>query len=582
MKDKKFKTELVSPPYRSDIRENTITVKFTNAEGKSAKIYSAKQPDDLTNVSTNGSKELVSAVEMKDGAGTFVFPADKFPLGPIAIRADVFDTTDVTDDTAVIDTAYFQFFNYVGIDWKGGIERAPVNPITDGMTVTFADNFNSLPILTPTGVNMAKTANPACNYDSRRSYATRKVDAEHGGMFGWSFFSDYIADEKSPRKKYDPFRLIPDEKGNNYMRLNTAYWPDAKDGVGIEISGQKYWGQKATTGYMSSMGVDGSGFFTKGRNNQYFEVRMFFGSNPAHWPAFWLLTANGGCLSIPGDNGKTPHGAPAWQTGASDELDIIEGYLGNPESYQIAPHEWGYSTGKGGATWVNLNQEIFQHINLAEGFHTLAMLICENETYYYCDNILVYKHETLKYSWELGNYFIINGGLSDHFGLPKAEDDTFGADNHPFGFTRYGNECYDYVDFVRVWEDAPGTPRSDDRVSLNASHSKPTYSIADAFYDVERDGAIRPGCVIEIAVDRNPATSSTYGSYTIKFPDSADFGEKGYKVIESNSAVNRLREIVKIQLPSHTDWKNKHDVVLITAPGSGNRPMPVTIKAPTA
>ena len=573
MKDKHLKTELISPAYRSDITENSIAVTFANECGKLAKIYSQKQPDDLTNA-TNGSKHLVATVEMNGGNGTFDFPASEFPLGPMSIRVDVFDTADVTDDTAVIDTAYFQFFNYAGIDWRGGIEKAPVNQVTDGMKVTFADNFNSMPILTPTGVKMARTDNPASNYDTARSYATRKIDQEHGGMFGWSFFSDYIADESDPRQKYNPFKLISDGKNNRYMRLNTAYWPDAADGVGMEISGQKYWGQKSTTGYLSSMGVDGSGFFTKGRCNQYFEARMFCGSNPAHWPAFWLLTANGGCLSIPDENGKTPFGAPEWRKGASDELDIIEGYLGNPESYQIAPHEWGYSTGKGGATWVNLNQEIFQHINLAEGFHSLAMMICEEETYYYCDNILVYKHETLKYSWEFGNYFILNGGLSDHFGLPKAEDDTFGADNHPFGFTRYGNECYDYIDFVRVWEDDAGVARSDDRVPLNASHSKPTYSVSGAFYEAE------PGGILEIAIDRNPATSSTYGAYTFKFPDYPDFGDLGYKVIEGGSAVNRLREVVKIQIPSHATWKNKHDVVQITPPGSGNRPISVTVKAP--
>ena len=577
----KIKTELISPPYRSDIKENIISVKFTNEIGKSAKIYSQKQGDDLS-VGSNGVKKLVAVVEMQKGVGSFEFPANEFPLGPISIRVDVFDTAEIAEDTRPVDSAYFQFFNYVGVDWRGGIDRAPVNPVIDGMNAIFTENFNTMPILTPVGMNMGKTGSLAENLDMPRSYATRKVDEANGGMFGWSFFSDYTADENDPKQKYNPFKLVSDGRGNNYMRLNTAYWADAQEGVGIEISGQRYWGQKSTTGYLSSMGVDGSGFFTKGGRNQYFETRMFFGPNPAHWPAFWLLTANGACLSVADKNGKTPWDAPECNRGASDELDILEGYLGNPESYQIAPHEWGYSTGKGGTTWVNLNQAIFQYINLAEGFHTLAILITENATYYYCDNILVFKCETLKYSWELGNYFIINGGLSDHFGLPKAGDDTFDSEHYPKGFTRYGNECYDYIDWVRVYEDESGTTRLDNSQPLNAIHDKPKYSIDKAFFEVKREGELYPGSVIDIIVDRNPATSSTYGAYKFIFPDYPDFGEQGYKIIEAKSAVNRLQEIIRIQLPTHANWNGKHDIVRIEPPGSVNKPMSITVKAPDA
>ena len=580
MNGKKFKTDLTSPLYRSDIKENIITVRFTNNAGKLAKIYSQKQPDDVSNVKTNGTKELVAVVKMQDGGGSFEFLANEFPLGPISIRADVFDTDEITDETQPVDSAYFQFFNYAGIEWRSGIDRTPVNHVTKGMKVTFMDNFNTLPILTPTGVNMGKTGDLVSDFDAPRTYATRKVDEPRGGMFGWSFFADYIADENDPRQKYNPFKLVPDGKGNNYMRINTAYWSDAHDGVGMEISGQRYWGQKSTTGYLSSMGADGSGFFTRGKSNQYFEARMFFGPNPAHWPAFWLLTANGGCLSIPDKNGNTPWGAPAWKLGASDELDILEGYLGNPESYQIAPHEWGYSTGKGGTAWVNLNQEIFQYINLAEGFHTLAILITEEITYYYCDNILVFKHETLKYSWELGNYFIINGGLSDHFGLPKADDDTFGPDHQPMGFTRYGNECYDYIDWVRVWEDEPGVPRSDNAQPLNAIPSKPEYSVDNPFFEVKRESLLCPGSIIDIVVERNPAAGSTYGSYTVTFPDYPEFGEQGYNVVDAKSSVNRQQEIIKIRLPSHTDWAGKHDIIKIEPPGSEHKTISVTVKAP--
>ena len=570
-------TYLVAPLYRSDITDDIITVTFKNNAGKSAKIYSQKQ----SNVNINGTKELVSIAKIDDGIGSFEFPACEFPLGPISIRVDVYDTYEAADDSQPIDSAYFQFFNYAGVDWNGGIGKAPVNHVIEGMKLSFAENFNAMPILTTTGLNMGKTGNLTNNLDAPRSYATRKVDntgGTSGGMFGWAFFSDYIADENDPRQKYNPFKHVSDRNdgnGNKYMRINTAYWEDAHDGVGMEISGERYWGQKATTGYLSSMGMDGSGFFTQGGRNQYFETRMFFGPNPAHWPAFWLLTANGGYLSTSDENGNTPWGAPAWGDGGSDEIDIIEAYLGNPESYQIAWHEWGYSSGKGGGTWVNLSQELFRNINIAEGFHILAVLITENITYYYCDNILVFEHETLKYSWELGNYFIINGGISDHFGLPKAEDDTFGAKHHLTGFTKYGNECYDYIDWIRVWEDEPNTPRFDTALPLNADDGVPKFSLVETAFESSVQGEI-----IEIEIERNMASSSIYGTYTVKFPDYAEFGEHGYKVINANAGVNRQRETITIQLPSHKDWENKFDSILITPPGSGSKTLTVTVKSP--
>jgi len=825
------RTDLISPPYRSDITEDIINIEFANNKGKTAKVYSQKQPDDVTITDTNGTKELITVVNMQNGKGSFKFPANEFPLGPISICVEVYGAENITDSAKPVDSAYFQFFNYAGVDWKSGIEKAPVNPVTEGMKITFVDNFNVMPVLTPTGLKMGKTGDLTGDLTAPRAYATRKVDntgGTGGGMFGWSFFSDYIEKENDKRQKYNPFKIVSDGKGNTYMRLNTAYWPDAQNGVGDEISGQHYWGQKSTTGYLSSMGMDGSGFFTKGGNNQYFETRMFFGPNPAHWPAFWLLTANGGYLSKPDKNGNTPWGAPEWG-GPSDELDILEAYLGNPEGYQIACHEWGYSTGKNGGTWVNLNQTIFQNINITEGFHILAALITEKITYYYCDNIFVFEHETLKYSWETGNYFIINGGVSDHFGLPKCDDDTFGPDSQPMGFTRYGNECYDYIDWVRVWEDEPGAPRFEtvkssvkaipgdyviidigrneaarslsgsykinlpsngwqiwegdrfkavsnasvsvsftpgamvdqilfmvpssvedgskieievnsgtpmsytpklainlitsgekgievvvsrdtfplkgkkgetsgawqnfdpktyeesyfkfgggwwneawswmhnrsdstgavtftftgnafelyhiswssgadysvefdgeqvatvntqsetDTVELGWSWADPSgkdqthavkikcgapkkhdwhvrldsfkywrhedpsiakYSITNAFFEVKKEGPVKPGDIIEIIVDRNMGTSSIYGAYHIAFPDYPEFGELGYRIIDADSGVHRYQDIIKIQLPSHINWTGKRDTISIDPPGSGHKTLSVTVQAP--
>jgi beta-glucanase (GH16 family) len=797
------RTQVVSPAYRSDLVAGSVTVSFTNAQGAYAKAYSQKQPADLS-AASNGTKELVAEVALEGGAGSFEFPAAEYPNGPVSIRIDVFKSAAAAPND-LIDTAYAQFYNKAGVDWRAGLDNAPQNPVTQRMSVTYADDFAAMPSLSVAGNGLGDTGAAAA--DAAHGYATRKIDEQRGGMFGWSFFAD------NDGTKYDPFSIVDGE----YMKLTTTYWPE-----GGVPGAAGYWGQKSTTGYLSSMGQDGSGFHTSGGHNQYFEARIFTGTNPALWPAFWLLTANGAV-------GAENFG------GASDEIDIVEGYLGSPSGYQATGHQWGYDTGKGAGSWPSFETADLSNINIAMGFHTFAALITENRTYYYCDNVEVFSHDTLEKSWELGSYFIINGGVSDHFGRPKDGSDTFGPDSEPLGFTRYGNECYTYVDWVRVWEDDDATPRFEaasssvralpgDYVALNvkrngaaqliggtyevalpsdgwliwdesegafeavggasasagfaagaasdlllfkapdsvaegsgitvsvigaggesispalrfalltegehgtevavnrqsypyrntggggaggwtdydpaaneqqyftyvsggwwseawswmhnrvnnnpvlefsfhgnafelytidfddgrpitisldgveqavydtrsaseatnlawrwedaggadADHtvrivaspagddyggfvrmetfkywyhedaSKPKYTIENTYFEATPDGAVKPGDVIEILVDRNAATGSTYGAYSIELPEYPEYGDAGYKLVSADSLNNRPQDTIKIQLPSDAGWLGKFDTISINAPaGSGfGKTLQVTVKSP--
>jgi len=108
-------------------------------------------------------------------------------------------------------------------------------------------------------------------------------------------------------------------------------------------------------------------------------------------------------------------------------------------------------------------------------------------------------------------------------------------------------------------------------------HEDPTiakYSIANNLFEA------KSGDIIEIIVDRNIGTSSTYGVYNITFPDYPEFGEQGYKIIDANSGVHRHQDIIKIQLPSHPDWTGKTDTILIDPPGSGHKTLSVTVQSP--
>lgn len=459
-------TTVTSPAYRSDITSNTITISFHNALGTTAKVYSQKQPSDLSNTS-NGTKDLVGEVTLVNGDGSVQFPASQYPNGPISVRIQVFQ------NGTELDNAYLQLNNKVGVDWRAGLANAPVNPVTSGMNNVFQDDFQTMPSINKTGIGA--------------TYASAKVDEARGGMFGWAAFED--ADGPN-----NPFSITDDE----YMKLSTVYHPTG-------YVRNDYWKQKVSTGYLSSMNQAGGGFHTEGGRNQYFEARMFFGPNPGMWPAFWTLTANGYV--------QNPNAANQ----PSDELDILEGYMGTPSGYQIAWHPWGYdkpaaasydASKLGGGYSANLDTVAFNNINLAMGFHTLGVYITKDWTYYYADNVEVTRHKTLPFSWQYGNYFILNAAVSDHFGIDGNAADPFANFGVPGGFTRYGNESDTYIDWVRVYQDAPGTVRFEGDSSVKALS----------------------GDVVSVNVSRNDDAKALTGAYHVQAP-------AGWKIMEGDQFV---------------------------------------------
>lgn len=475
-------TVVTAPEYRSAIATPTIDISFYNGQGTEAIVYSQKQPTDL-DIHSMGSRDIIGEVDLVDGHGSVQFNATEYPLGPIAVRIQVLR------DGSVIDNAYLQLYNEVGVDWRAGLANAPVNPVTTGMDVVFADDFTSMPSISRTGIGT--------------TYASAKPDETRGGMFGWAAFED--ADGP-----YNPFSIAGDE----YLRMTTTYHPTG-------YVRDDYWNQRVSTGFLSSMDQAGGGFYTEGGRNQYFEARMFFGGNPGMWPAFWTLTANG-YVENP-DRGNLP----------DDELDIIEGYMGTPSGYQIAWHPWSYDRDPdsgynpqdySGGTWVELDNETFGNIDLGMGFHTLAVYITEQWTYYYANNEQVAQHRTLPYSWEYGNYFMINAALSDHYGISPNAEDPFENFDVEGGFTRYGNSSDMYVDWVRVYEDAPGTVRFESQPTVRAL----------------------AGSTATVTVNRNDAAAALEGHYRIETP-------AGWQIIEGSEGVDVGDEYLAAFTPASSD-----------------------------
>lgn len=301
------------------------------------------------------SKLTPTAIKLDaQGAGSFVFPADNYPHGPIIVRIMG------SKSGKVIDNCYLELFNKGGVKWDASLKDIPTPKPAEGMKLTYSDDFDAMPTISRTGEGA--------------TYCSLKPD---GTEFGDAVFADHEG-------KYDPFFQT-----ETYLRIRMTYRPELVDPMG--------WKRKATTGFISSEREDGTGFHTAPRREQYFECRMLNGAAPGTWPAFWTLST------------KNHVGSP----GPCNELDILESYMPRADVYHITPHEWSYHEGKvSGECTVNVTK-IGGKGNLCQGFHTYGCLVTKDITSYYFDNVKVYEHPTVRYAWEEGSYFMINLAFQD-------------------------------------------------------------------------------------------------------------------------------------------------------------------------
>ena len=315
-----------------------------------------------------------------DGRAAFSLPLANLPQGPVMVTL-----TASKGDTK--NNHFLQLFNESGKPWeRTGAKNNPVPPAARDMKLVFTDDFDGPLSISADGKGAR--------------YASHKPGG--GDFSNWN-----LAPFKEPDGTDTPF-----SQRGTWMRLRTDT-------------------NKKAAGLISSVNADGEG--VTATVPCYFECRFIAHSAPGTWPAFWVMTtgvAKG--LHVP-----------------ADELDVIEAYGGegprrpNAPGYMIASHTWnqddykkpdGYGfygpihmrglPGGGGASWY-------------ETPHTYGVLVGEEFTVYYCDDIEVARHRTTPVSKAEPLFFFVNNAVSSDW---------------PADLSQYNGVADMYVDFARVYQ----------------------------------------------------------------------------------------------------------------------------------
>lgn len=378
----KGEVSVVSPPYCSEIKGDTrITVSAPGLKTITANCW--KQGGEF------GTDSTVATVTLDaKGDGSFVFPADAYPHGPVTLKL-----AGVNGETK--DNCYLQLYNKGGVSWNEGMPKAP--PAAEGMSLIFADDFNGK-------LSISSTDPKATYYDHKPPDGSQDFSS-----LRFTGFND----------ANKPFFQV-----DSYLRIRA----DAKHN---------------SAGLISSLKKDFSGVTASAPC--YFECRFIGPNAVGAWPAFWLLTvqkpADAPCDELDiieaygGEGAKSPNAVDkycvtphAWVQGdagkAAEKAALKEIRAGKGSAaMDWAPQVVSMKNVGIPSTWY-------------ETFHTYGCLITETDTIYYCDNIEIGRHKTLDVSKKTPFYFLINLATGGGW---------------PVDLSRYNGLADMYVDYVRVY-----------------------------------------------------------------------------------------------------------------------------------
>ncbi len=342
--------EILSPELRSDVKGD-VKVEFRAPGMVVAKAMCWQQP---TNGKPSEWGQDVTLAELKldaQGNGSFVFPADKFPNGPVHVRIYANN-----EDKTQKDYREIQLYNTGGVKWNQGLPKAPP-PQASGMKLLFADDFDK-----PLSIS------------SDGDEAVYQSHKPGGGDFsGWPF-SDFES-EVNPFHQVDTF---------------------------LRIRGSKRADGKSSSGLISPVRSDWSGVYAAAP--YFMECRLIAQSAPGTWPAFWTLTRGGQGsdeLDIIEAYGGFGKGNPNY-TGYSTTSHFW-GQTNPDGSKKKAigkPHDMFQIGGK--SSWSHT-------------FHNYGLLVTEKDTVYFLDGIETQRHPTNELSKTAAHFFLINyaiGGIS--------------------------------------------------------------------------------------------------------------------------------------------------------------------------
>jgi hypothetical protein len=338
---------VVSPEYCSDVKGNT-PVKLQARGFKSLSVKCWKQGEGF------GSDSTVATVTLDgQGNGSFVFPADQYPHGPVMVRIS-------GESGPVKDNCYLQLYNQGGVSWNEGLPDDP--PPAQGMKLVFAEDFKG-------PLSISSTDTKATFYD-------------HKPPNGSQDFSQHTFSSRGSPK--DPFAQV-----DSYLRIRAS-------------------DKLRSSGLISSMKNDASGITAKAPC--YFECR-FIGPNAiGTWPAFWLLsdymTDHVKGKKVPCDELDIIEAYGGEGPGHPNAFD----------TFMICPHAWDQGDA-GKAVEKKAFDAIRNPIRMRkfgipsawyETPHIYGCKITPSETIYYCDNVEVGRHATLPLSKTTPFFFLVN------------------------------------------------------------------------------------------------------------------------------------------------------------------------------
>ena len=343
-----------SPALRSEVKGN-VPVSFV-APGMTKAVALCWQQPTKANANPYGHDEKIADVALDaQGQGAFMFPAERFPNGPVTVR--VLASNDTQKDAREI-----QLFNKGGVVWNQGIPKA-VPPAAQGMKLVFADDFDGPLSISKDGKN--------AKYNSHKP---------GGGDFsGWPF-SDY-------------------EGANN---------PFSQQGTFLRIRASKTPGTNGSTGLLSPVQSDGKGVYVHAP--AYLECRFTAQSAPGTWPAFWTLNQDKN-LGGTGDANDELDVIEAYG-------GVGPGNPNHP-GYSVTSHFWNSKDANGKQVpdaWKRIDMlGIGGKSYWSTKFHTYAVKITKTDTIYYMDDIEVFRHASGELSKTKPIFFLLNyaiGGIS--------------------------------------------------------------------------------------------------------------------------------------------------------------------------
>lgn len=345
-----------SPELRSEVKGD-VKVVFQAPSMTEARALCWQQPT-KSEKNPAGHDAVVAAKIPLDaeGNGSFVFPADQFPNGPIIVRILT------RNEAGQRDIRELQLFNKGGVVWNQGIPKSDP-PQAAGMKVVYADDFDQPLSISKDGQNA--------------KYFSHKPGG--GDFSGWPF-TDY----ESPN---NPFAQL-----GTWLRIRASKAPDAA---------------KGSTGLISPVKKDGTGFYMT--MPFYAECRFTAQSAPGTWPAFWTMTKNA----------VVSKGSPGDELDIVEAYGGNGPGNPNHPGYSMTTHFWK-QTGPDGQKLKNINKrlvmsEVGDKSYWSTKFHTYGVKVTEAETTYYLDDIEVMKHPTGPISKAEPAFFMINlaiGGIS--------------------------------------------------------------------------------------------------------------------------------------------------------------------------